>query len=62
MVKGGLTSKYLVGDFMTGFVVRFWNKYESLIMEIRQVLDWSAAYEHIEYLFNEMEPIYRKKS
>lgn len=62
LVKRRLTSKYLVGDFMSGFVVRFWIKFEPLILEIRQVLDWPSAYEQIEYLYKQMEPIYREKS
>ncbi|MBN1683213.1 hypothetical protein JW865_06650 [Candidatus Bathyarchaeota archaeon] len=62
LVKRGLTNKHLVGDFMSGYVVKFWIKFEPLVLEIRQVLDWPSAYEHIEYLYKEMEPIYRKKT
>ena len=62
LVKRQLTSTELVSDLMSGFIVRFWEKYKPYTMEMRVKLDWPNAWEHIEYLYDEIEPLYRLKS
>jgi hypothetical protein len=61
LVKRDLTSIELVNDLMSGFIVRFWEKYKPYTLEIRTRYDWPNAYEHIEYLYGQIEPLHRIK-
>lgn len=61
LVKRDLTSIELVNDLMSGFIVRFWEKYKPYTMEIRSRYNWPNAYEHIEYLYNQIKPMYDKQ-
>jgi hypothetical protein len=62
LVKRNLTSKELVSDLMSGFIVRFWEKFKPYTLELRTRYDWPNMYEHIEYLYDEIVPLYRLKA
>ena len=56
-VKRGLIRAELIDDFMSGDVVRFWEKFGPFILEHRRRRNSPTAYEHVEYLYNKVKPI-----
>jgi hypothetical protein len=56
-VKHGLISAELMDDFMSGSIINFWNKYGPFIEEFRVYRNNPAAWEHVEYLYNQIKPI-----
>jgi len=56
-VKRGLIRAELIDDFMSSDVVGFWEKFYPFILEFRKRRNASAAYEHVEYLYNKVKPI-----
>ena len=57
LVRRGLIDPSLVDDLMSGFIIRFWEKFEPYFVERRRRLNWPQVGEQIEYLYNQVQPI-----
>jgi hypothetical protein len=57
LVRRKLIDPHFVDDMMSGYIIRFWEKIESLTMEMRERLNYPQVWEQIEYLYNVIKPI-----
>ena len=57
LMKKGLIDPSIVDDLMSGVIIRYWEKYEPLILEYRKRYDWPQSDEYVEYLYNKIKPI-----
>jgi hypothetical protein len=57
LVRRGLIDPSLVDDLMSGFIIRFWEKFEPYFVERRRRLNWPQVGEQIEYLYSQVRPI-----
>jgi hypothetical protein len=55
MTYNGLIDIRLVRDLMGPSVIRFWEKFESIIKERRIKLDWPDMWMPLEYLYNKVK-------
>ena len=61
LVKRGLIDIRMVEDFMSGVIISFWGKYGPVFLEYREKRKHPTWAEWTEYLYNQIEPIYRKQ-
>ena len=62
LVKRGLIDVSLVDDMMSGYILNFWEQFgESFIKIMRVRQPFPAAYEWVEYLYNEVAAIAHKQ-
>jgi hypothetical protein len=54
LVKRGLIDVSAIDDMMSGYVLGYWRKFESVMIEFRRRHNKPEAAEHIEYLYNEV--------
>ena len=57
LVRRRLIDPSLVDDLMSGAIVQYWERFESILLERRRRLNWPQVGEQIEYLYNEVKPI-----
>ena len=57
LVRRRLIDPSLVDDLMSGAIVQYWERFESILLERRRSLNWPQVGEQIEYLYNEVKPI-----
>ncbi len=57
LVKRGLIDVSLVDDLMSGQVLQYWEKVEPICREDRRRLDYPQAWEHVEYLYDQILPL-----
>ena len=55
LVKRGLIDISFIDDLFSGLIVMYWEKLESIIMEIRVKMNWPQAGEYFEYLYKEIK-------
>lgn len=61
LVKRNLIDVTLVDDLMSGHVVSSWERFEPLIMDIRNRMNWPQCLEWWEYLYHEIKGIVEKQ-
>jgi hypothetical protein len=61
MVKRGLIDVTLVDDLMSGHIVSGWERFEPIIMDWRENLNWPQMLEWWEYLYHEVKGIMEKQ-
>jgi hypothetical protein len=57
LVKRGLIEATFVDDLMSGAMMRYWEKIEPIVYEIRERRNWPQYGEWCEYLYNQIKPI-----
>jgi hypothetical protein len=57
LVQRGLIDVTLVDDLMSGETMRYWEKFQPLIKEMRARYNWPQAVEWVEYLYDQIKPI-----
>jgi hypothetical protein len=57
LVQRGLIDVTLVDDLMSGETMRFWERFQPLIEEMRSRLNWPQAVEWVEYLYEQVRSI-----
>jgi hypothetical protein len=57
MVHRGMIDPGIVDDLVSGVLIRFWEKYRPIYLEIRVRRNWPQYGEWIEYLYNRIKPI-----
>lgn len=57
LVQRGLIDVTLVDDLMSGETMRFWERFQPLIEEMRTRLNWPQAVEWVEYLYEQVRSI-----
>jgi hypothetical protein len=61
LVKRGLVNTEFVDDLMSVVVTRFWDLTRSAWSEYRVWEGDQAMWEYVEYLYNQVKPIYQKQ-
>ena len=57
LVKRGLLDVSLVDDLMSSMVIRFWEKFRPLVLEMREAENMPQISEWLEYLYNRVRPL-----
>jgi hypothetical protein len=57
LVQRGLIDVTLVDDLMSGETMRFYERFQPLIKEFRERMNWPQAVEWVEYLYNQIRLI-----
>jgi len=57
LVKRGLIESSLVDDLISGSIIRTWEEFGTIILEIRVRNNYPQMYEWFEYLYNEVKAI-----
>ena len=58
LISEGLIDVQRVEDMMSFDVIRFWERFEQVIIGVRETLQWPSFNEWVEYLYNQLGPIY----
>ncbi len=61
LVKNEQISPELVDDLMSQHIITYWEKFGPIIKEARTILKYPHAAEWVEYLYNQIKPIYDKQ-
>ena len=48
----------IVDDFISEYIMGMWTKFKPYILSWRENQNRPASYEHFEYLYNQIKPIY----
>jgi hypothetical protein len=57
LVQRGLIDVEIVDDLLSGYIIRFWEKFKPVNDVWRERLEWPQSYEWLEYLYNQIKPI-----
>lgn len=57
LVKRGLIDVAIVDDLMSGQILQYWEKVGPIIMEMRRRLNYPQAWEHVEFLYDQILPL-----
>ncbi len=60
-IKRGFVSAEVIDDFISGDIIHIWEKYEPFMVEFRKRRNSPVAFEHFEYLYNQIKPIRDKQ-
>jgi hypothetical protein len=61
LVKRGLFDVTLVDDLMSGHIVSGWERFEPIIIEYREKMNWPQCLEWWEYIYHEVKSIAEKQ-
>jgi hypothetical protein len=61
LVKNKQISPELVDDLMSQHIITYWEKFGPILIEARTVRNYPHAAEWVEYLYNQVKPIYDKQ-
>jgi hypothetical protein len=61
LLKRGLIDVSEVDDMISGYVMGYWRKFENAMVEFRKRNNRPEAAEHIEYLYNEVQQVYKEQ-
>lgn len=51
----------LVDDLMSGTIIRYWEKFEPIMVEYREQMGWPQLGEWVEFLYNQIKPLAEKQ-
>jgi len=57
LVNRGMIDVTLVDDLMSGSILKWWEKFEPVQLEIRERFNWPQNAEWVEYLYHQIKPI-----
>ena len=60
-IKHGYINPEIVDDFISGYIVRIWIKFKPFVYGFRENQNRPAAFEHVEYLYEQIKPIYEEQ-
>jgi hypothetical protein len=61
LVKNKQISPELVDDLMSQHIITYWEKFGPIIKEARTMMNYPHAAEGVEYLYNQIKPIYEEQ-
>ena len=61
LIKRGLIDVRMVDDMMSIYVLGYWEKFRSIILEWRRIYNVPTSHEYVEYLYYEVKKIYAEE-
>ena len=61
LVKRGLIDVEYVDDLISGDVIGYWERFGSVVLDIRREMEWPSYNEWVEYLYDEIKPVVEKQ-